>query len=101
MSSDQILQLPHGRTTGELVIELLRASGVRHGRIAGIDESHLAVQQAVRTLHDLHLLNDKKLVCGDPYNLDSIDGLREASQAHGHTTFHVRFAQNALPLDNS
>ena len=90
-----------GCSTGELLIEVLKAPGVWNERMVSIDESRLAVQQAVRKLDDLDLLNDRKLICGDPYNLNTIHGLHEASQAHSHTTFDIIFTRNTLPSDAS
>ena len=62
--------------TGDLMIEVAQASSGSHGRIVGVEESHLAVQLTIRKLDELNLLGDKKLLCGNTYNFDAQRSLR-------------------------
>lgn len=90
-----------GCATGELLVEVLKAPKVWNGRVVSIEESRVTIQQAIRKLDNLNLLNNKKLICGDIYNLNTIHGLHEASQAYSYTTFDIIFTRNALPSDTS
>ena len=48
--------------TAEPVMEILLSSGVIPGRVVAIDESRLAVQQAVRRLDSLNLIEAARFV---------------------------------------
>lgn len=79
--------------TGELVLEILLSSGIILGRVVAIDESRLAVQQAVRKLDSLNLIEAASFVYGSPYDL--------LHYTPNPTTFDTIFARNALPANTS
>lgn len=87
--------------TGQLILEIVRASNGNHGRIVGVDNARLAVQIAIQKLDDLGLMKDMRLLWGDPDHLDTINDLNEATEGQSHTTFDVVLARNALPPDSS
>ena len=78
------------------MLEILLSSGVIPGRVVAIDKSRLAVQQAVRKLDSLNLIEAARFVCGSSYDLPSVHSLHDAPNP---TTFDTIFAQNALPAD--
>ena len=73
----------------------LRVSGAMHGRIVGIDETHIAVQQAIQKLDRWDFLNNVAFICGNTHHLDTINGRHDAG--HFQTTFDIIFARIALP----
>lgn len=87
--------------TGQLILEIVRASNGNHGRMVGVEDSRLAVQLAIQKLDTLGLMQDMRLLCGDPYQLDTINDLDEATEGHSHTTFDIILARNALPPHSS
>ena len=95
-------------STGELVARILQT--LPHTvarRVVGIDEGRLSVQTATRKVDDLdyqggtHPLSETLLLCGDPYDLNSIGYLYDESQPSAHTTFDIILVRDALPLDDS
>lgn len=66
-----------------------------HGRIVGIDETRIVVQQAVQKLDHLDLLNNVARIYGTTHYLDTINGTLDAG--HVQTTFDIISARNSLP----
>ena len=70
--------------TGQLILEIMRASNGNHGRIVGVDNARLAVQIAIQKLDDLGLIKDMRLLWGDPDHLDTITDLNKATEGQSH-----------------
>ena len=82
-----------GCSTGQLILQIVGGPNRTYDRMVGVDNSRASVQVAIQNIDDLGLMNDMRLLYGDPHHLDTINGLGEF--------FDVVLARNALPPDSA